>query len=653
MIYTIGIRENEFEKGNVQEVYDYFKDKEFVEMDSETSGFSCHNDSLLCFQLGDFDNQWVIHPDYLPHFKYLLENKTLLGQNIRFDLKFLYKNNIWPRRVWDTFLAESVLTCGLKQVRRDLATIARKRLNMDLDKSVRDNIWREGLTRRVIEYSADDVKYLGKIKEGQEKDLVKNGLEKALDIENEFVLCLAYIEYCGFKLNKEAWTEKCKKDIENKNKAEKDLDKWIIDNNISKFIDYQLDLFSIEKKSTLNWNSSTQVVELFEHLKIPVLVTVKGVIKKSVEAKHIEKYKEKSPIVGLYLYYKECEKLVSTYGYNFIEQIDKTTGRLHTNFRQILDTSRTSSGGKNRATKEKYLNFQNIPSDKGTRSCFIAENENSLIISDYSGQEQVVLANKCLDKNLLEFYDNGFGDMHAFIAQKMYPELKNVPLNEIAEKYKDKRQNAKIAGFTITFGGNESTISGNQNISLEQAKNIIDSYFGAFPEMREYFDNAKLEGLLNGYILISEQTGRKSYIEGYNTYLSLKKEINRGFWEKYKLEKLRESSMYLEMKEKISTFYKIQGAIERKSLNYGIQGQAAEISKIAGSKFFRWILENNYQNKVLIPNFVHDEYIAESPKELTNLVSNNLQRCMEEAGLIYCKRVKLKAQPVINSIWIK
>ena len=50
---------------------------------------------------------------------------------------------------------------------------------------------------------------------------------------------------------------------------------------------------------------------------------------------------------------------------------------------------------------------------------------------------------------------------------------------------------------------------------------------------------------------------------------------------------------------------------------------------------------------------MHDEYIAESPKELANAVSENLQRCMEEAGLIYCKRVKLKAEPVINSIWIK
>lgn len=651
-VKVIGI-EGEFERGSVQEVYDYFEHKEFVEYDSETSGFNCHKDSLMCFQLGDYDNQWVIHPSYLQDFKELLEKKTLLGQNIKFDLKFLYKNNIWPKRVWDTFLAESVLTCGLKQVRRDLATIARKRLNVDLDKSVRDNIWKEGLTKRVIEYSADDVKYLGQIKRLQEKDLRKNGLEKALDIENEFVLCLAYIEYCGFKLNKEAWKTKCEQDIINKDKAEKALDQWIFDNDITKFIDFQLDLFSTERKSTINWSSSAQVVELFEYLKIPVLVTIKGVLKKSVEAKHIEKHGDKFPIVKLYLHYKECEKLVSTYGFNFIEQIDKFTGRLHTNFKQIMDTGRTSSGGKNKSTKEEYLNFQNIPSDELTRQCFVSEESNSLIISDYSGQEQVVLANKCLDKNLLEFYDNGFGDMHSFIAQKMYPELHNVSLEDIAKNHSDKRQNAKIAGFTITFGGNELTISGNQNIPIVQAKNIIDSYFGAFPAMKDYFDEAKMEGLRNGYILISEHTGRKSYIEGFQDYLTLKKKINKDFWDKYKWEKISESALYLEMKEEISTFYKIKGAVERKSLNFPIQGSAAEVSKIAGSKFFRWIVENNYQNKILIPNFVHDEYVAESPDELSEIVSQNLQRCMEESGAIYCKRVKLKAEPVIRKVWNK
>lgn len=653
MIYTIGIDDENFTKSTVAAVYDYFKDSNEIEVDLETQGFDCHVDSLLCFQIGDADNQWVIHPDYIMHFKDLLEEKTLLGQNIKFDLKFLYKNNIWPRRVYDTFLAESVLTCGLKQVRRNLAAIAKNRLGIDLDKTVRDNIWKEGLTKRVIEYSAADVMYLGKIKKSQVRDLVKEGLEKALDIENQFVLCLAYIEYCGMKLNKKAWEKKMKQDIVDKELALKELDLFIVENKINRYISSQMDMFDSTPKILINWNSSDQVVELFKHLGIPVAVTIKGELKESVESKHIEKHAVKFPIVAKYLRYKELEKVVTTYGQNFIDQINPVTGRIHTQFKQIMDTSRTSSGGKNKATKEEYINFQNIPKDKPTRQCFISAEGNTLIVSDYSSQEQVILANKCLDKDLLEFFDSKESDMHSFIASKMYPELKYMSLTEIAELHPEKRQNAKIAGFTITFGGNEMTIAGNQNLPLAQAKHIIDSYFGAFPKMKEYFDGAKQEGLQNGYILISEHTGRRSYIEGFNTYLRLKKEINREFWEKWKWEKVNPTSEYEEMKEKISTFYKIKGGIERKSLNYGIQGTAAEISKIAGYKFFMWILDNNLQNKVLIPNFVHDEYVAEAPDDIVAVVNKNLKKCMEDSGSIYCKRVKLKAEPVKTKKWTK
>ncbi len=653
MIKTIEIESDFFEKGNVQEVYDYFKEKEFLGYDSETTGFDCHTKELICIQIGDYDNQWVIHPDYLQSFKPLLENKTLLGQNIKFDLKFLYKQNIWPRSVWDTFLAESVLKCGLKQAKKSLAAIAQDRLGIDIDKSIRDNIWDKGLTKEVIEYSANDVKYLEQIKASQTKELVRNGLERALDIENEFVLCLAYIEYSGMKLDTKKWAHKIKSDLINRQDSRDVLDNYIRDNKIEMFISDQLSMFEEKPEVTINWRSPVQVIKLFEHLGIPVTIVEKGVIKKTVDSKHLEKHVHKHPFIEKYLTFKKYEKTVTTYGQNFIDQINPVTGRVHTNFRQILDTSRTSSGGKNKNTKEEYLNFQNIPAEKGTRECFISEKGSSLIVSDYSGQEQVILANKCLDKNLLEFYDNNLGDMHSFIAQKMYPELSNVSLTEIAKEHPDKRQNAKIAGFTIAFGGNELTISGNQNIPLHQAKNIIDSYFTAFPGMKHYFDLSKQEGLRNGYILISENTGRKSYIEGYDKYLKLRKEITPLFWDKWKMEKLNPTDQYEVMKEKISTYFKIKGAIERKSLNFPIQGTAAEVSKIAGTLFFKWILRNGYQNKVLIPNFVHDEYVAEAPDDMAFETSKALKEFMERAGALYCNRVKLVAEPKITKRWSK
>lgn len=654
MVKLLGIENKNFENSSIEEIYGYFSEKESVQFDSETMGFDAHTKALMCVQLGDTDNQFVVSPDLLHHFKDLLEGKTLLMHNAKFDLKFLYKNDIWPRKIYDTFLAESVLTCGLQQAKRTLAAVAKKRLEVSLDKSVRDSIWNEGLTTRVLQYAADDVKYLESIRDHQLEDIKRLGLEGAVEQENQFVLALAYIEFSGLKLNVKAWKAKCDQDLVNLIAAKAKLDNFIVENDIDDFISPQLDLFSPVQAITINWASSKQVIKLFKQLKIPVSIIEKGVERESVEYKYINKYAKKYPIVEDYLHYKECEKLVTTYGVNFIKQINPATGRLHTNFKQLMDTGRTSSGGKNRDTKEAYLNFQNIPSDDKTRACFIADEGNLLVVSDYSGQEQVVLANKTLDKNLLEFYDRGLADMHSFVASKMYPELEDLSIEDIKRDHKDKRQSAKIAGFIISYGGSPKNIAEQLDQTEEQGQITFNAYFKAFPDMRVSFEKAKKEGLEKGYILISEKTGRKSFIDGYEEFMELKREINEGFWERWKkVKKDPSSEKYKLYKDKISKYFKIRGAIERKSLNFPIQGVAAEISKLAGIKFFEWIRENKLLNQVLIVNYIHDEILAECPQLFAGVVATSLQRCMEEAGAEYCKRVKLKAEPVITTVWNK
>lgn len=66
-------------------------------------------------------------------------------------------------------------------------------------------------------------------------------------------------------------------------------------------------------------------------------------------------------------------KTTSTYGQNFIDSINPVSGRIHTQFNQLMDTGRLSCGGKNKDAKIQYLNLQNLPSDKETRACFVSE----------------------------------------------------------------------------------------------------------------------------------------------------------------------------------------------------------------------------------------------------------------------------------------
>lgn len=653
MIYTLGLNMIGFEEVNKDFIINYFAQVNEVEYDSETTGIDAHNNRVLCFQLGDKDNQFVIEGSYLKEFKEFLEAKTLIGQNIKFDLRYLYKAGIFPNSVYDTFLAETVIYCGYDFVRKGLGDIAKRRLGIDLDKSLRASIPTKGLSIDVVVYAAKDVEYLGEIKKSQLIDLEEKGLTKALELENEFVLALAYIEHCGFKLNKDRWKAKCDRDLEEYIKARKALDQYIFDNKMSKYIDNQIDLFSTESRCTINWNSPAQVVGLFKDLKIPVEFEKDGDIKQSVGEKHIAKYEKEFPFVGLYIKYKGYEKLIGTYGTNFFNYINPATGRLHTQFKQIMDTGRLSSGGKNKQTKESYINFQNIPSDKETRACFVAEEGNTLLISDYSGQEQVVLANRCLDANLLAFYDNGLADMHSFVASKMYPELEGMDLDEIKEKHKPKRQAAKTAGFAINYGGNGSTIARNNNVTEQEGDDIYEAYFTAFPGLKKYFKKVQDHALANGYILINKLSGRKCFIAGFEEFNKTKEKFDRDFWNTYKAEKLKGSDLYRRMREQVSKWFRFKGTIERMALNYPIQGTSAEITKISCISFFKWIKENNYINIVLFTNTIHDENVIECPLEIASKTSEALKKAMNDAGSIFCKRVPLTAEPEQSLYWKK
>ncbi len=657
MIYLVGnpqvIKNNVYENATIEECITFCNSLEYIGVDTETNGFDPYINKVLSLQLGNKQHQYVIDCSIhsMSIFKDLLESKKLILQNAKFDLRFLYHHGIFPNQIWDTFLAERVLTAGIKDARKGLDYLAYKYCGAKLDKTVRGVIHKELLSSRVIKYAAQDVEYLEDILKCQYEELNKLNLKTAFELECQFTPVLAYIEYCGFKLDKQAWLNKMDSDLKLFKDAEDKLNQYIIDNNIVDFMETQYDLFNESISSNINWSSSKQVVKFFNKLGIPTKIEEKGTIKDSVDAKHISKHKH--PIIPTYLEYKGAEKVVSTYGQNWLNAINYVSERIHTSFTQIMDTGRLSCGGKNKSTGEEYLNFQNIPSDDATRSCFIADEGNTLIVSDYSGQEQIVLANRSLDPNILEFYDQGLGDMHAFVASKMFKELESLSLDEIKSKHKDKRQLAKGAGFAINYGGQGITIANNLNVSLEVGNEVYESYFKAFPGLKGYFDKVKKQGLLDGFILISPITNRKCFLPFYEEYQKLKAEIDSDFWDRYRELKETGGREFAIAKDKVSRYFRMKGDVERMGLNYPIQGQSAEITKIACIYLYKEIINLNCINKIKIVNVVHDEIVVECPESMAEQVSIIVKECMEKAGDIYCTRVPLKADPMITKFWRK
>ena len=191
---------------------------------------------------------------------------------------------------------------------------------------------------------------------------------------------------------------------------------------------------------TINWNSSTQLIPIFKTLGVNLESQDKesGQKKDSLDAKILGPQKDKCDLIPIYLDYREAQKLVSTYGENFLKQINPVSGRIHTNYQQLgADTTRITSGGKDKSSKTEYVNLLNLPSDAETRSCFVAEQGNKWISIDYSGQETYLMASIANDKAIIKELTEGSGDIHSLTAYMAYQEIpRDTPIKDIKKQLK-------------------------------------------------------------------------------------------------------------------------------------------------------------------------------------------------------------------------
>ena len=368
-VYLVEEWPSDIQLARVEQLHTYLKNCSIIGFDTETEGFDPYTKNLLTAQFGDYENQYILDcttVDIKQFQKYFTDpTKIWIMQNAKFDLKFLFKKNIFTHTVYDTMLAEKVLTTGLLGHSVGLAALVERYTNGKLNKSIRADILKTGVSDiKTLRYAADDVKYLHQIRELQLEKIYKNNLINALNLDNLFVITLAYIEYSGIKLDQVAWKAKMAKDLQNFNKYLNILNNWVIERGEPQYINTQLNLFDSGITCNINWSSSQQVGKfLTQSLGINIMVKDKKEgMKASVDAKVLAPLSSQSPLINetetfidIYLKYKGAEKVVSTYGNTFLNQINPVTNRIHSNFTQIMDTGRLSCGGKNKATGESYF----------------------------------------------------------------------------------------------------------------------------------------------------------------------------------------------------------------------------------------------------------------------------------------------------------
>jgi len=279
----------------------------------------------------------------------------------------------------------------------------------------------------------------------------------------------------------------------------------------------------------------------------------------STDAQTLESLRGEHPIIDALLSYREVEKLRSTYGENLLAEV-AADGRIHASFRQtVARTGRISSD---------RPNLHNIPvrSDLGKqfRRAFVPAEGYSFLVADYDQVELRVIAHLSGDEGLINAMTSG-SDVHRVVASNVY----RVPTEEVTHT---QREFCKMVSYGLAYGMEAYGLSQRLGVPVDEAAAIIDSYFGAFPGVKQYMDETVFEARERG--ATRTEFGRLRPLPDLH-----------------------------------ASNYRLRQAAERQAMNAGIQGLAADIFKLALVRLDRSLEDAHLASRLVLQ--VHDEVIVE------------------------------------------
>ena len=653
-------------------------------LDLETTGLYPWWNKIVALSLSTSKHVYVLdtrkyHSEELKHLYLTLSDRLLIGQNIKFDCNFIYHHyGILFKNIWDTMLVEQILTNGLPDINYDLTSIIGYNLGIQLyeDKNVKkfyqmsfvnlpDN--RE-LTPEQYNYAGDDTKYLIPVMESQFKRVKDSKLHKIVDLEHRLLPVLVKIEVGGCRFDR-AGLERCingvwKPELKYyEDSLDLEIKRLSQDNSILKH-KYGQDrnrkvttVFSLfenpteiltESSNCFNYGSSTQIIELFTILNLPVPTvtelkfdkvtkTYSEVVRETVDEKALKVYiteNQDTPLkefITLLLKYREYNKLITTYGEKFLDRLDENN-YIHTTYSQCYtDTGRLAS---------RDPNLQNIPAmdDKEIeylmdkygiqceiRSFFLPDEGDLMVTSDMDGAEVRVAADYSQEPKLVKSILND-EDLHSKLASISYSIIFETPItvsktkapinvgshNFISKTLRDTHKSVLFAKF---YKGGAKRVYDvlseyinkfhRGEATKEIAAQISKAMDKELPKLSKYLTGLINEAKSMGY-LIGSKLGR---IRFFN------KETVFG-----------------------------------DAANFPIQNTNAEAMKIALIKADKYFTENNLGRIVLN---VHDELVSSVREEFVEITAPEIKRIMSSSLQWFLKTIPGDASVSISKHWKK
>ena len=313
----------------------------------------------------------------------------------------------------------------------------------------------------------------------------------------------------------------------------------------------------------------------------------------STDAATLEKLRDEWPeFIDPLMRYREMEKLRGTYGEGLLAEV-APDGRIHATFNQtVARTGRLSSD---------QPNLHNIPTrtEEGRvfRTAFVAAPGCELMVADYNQIELRCIAHLANDPGLIEAFTSG-QDVHSATAARVF----GVAQSDVSY---EQRSKAKMVSYGLAYGMEAFGLGQRLGIRTDEAAEILNAYFAAFPNVQAYMDRTVAEAKTRGY-------------------------TETLFGRRRRIPELENSN------------FRIRQAGERQAMNAAIQGLAADIFKIALIRIDTALSEAKLASRLVLQ--VHDEVIVEVPHAERDQVEKLVLDIMQNA-------TALDVPLAVNSAW--
>lgn len=263
-------------------------------------------------------------------------------------------------------------------------------------------------------------------------------------------------------------------------------------------------------------------------------------------------------------------------------------------------------------------------------------------------------------RSFFQTFDPVFGDdFHSYTAT-LIERLRTGDQTIVCTKktHPEQRQRAKTVNFAVSYGASAVSLAAQFGSTIEEAEQFLMDYFEAWDGMVDYRKATMKAVVLNGYIDI-DPYGRRWFYQHHQKMLDAFKEFSDALPQDYRNFSPEERVLFKEhlyserpdLKAKIKWAATERGKLERKALNYPIQGTSGTMLKLALLKVYETV--KSLGIPVSIINAVHDEILLECEEQHAEFAAKLLSTAMEQAGAQLCDSVPFVADSYIDVKWKK